>query len=76
MLSLAVLFEVDKSEMVELEKRIISENFDDYFVNILLHKIDSSWTINGTEFEFDTYDCLKPILDHKEDEHCELLKDY
>lgn len=33
--------------------------------------------MNGTEFEFNgIYDCLKPILDHKEDKHCELLKDY
>ena len=42
-LSLAVLFEVDRSDIFELEKKLISEKFDDYLVNFLIQKIDSTW---------------------------------
>lgn len=76
-LSLAVLFEIDKDEISELEKRLISENFDDYLVNVLIKKIDSSWINSGTEFEFsDVYDCLEAILNNKESIDCGLLKEY
>lgn len=76
-LSLAVLFGIDKVEISELEERLISENFDDYLVNVLIKKIDSSWINSGTEFEFpEVYDCLKPILDKKESLDCGLLKEY
>lgn len=76
-LSLAVLFEIDKTEIAELENKLISENFDDYLVNTFIKTIDSSWEYNGTEFEFPkVYDCLKPIFEVKKSEACELLKEY
>ena len=76
-LSLAVLFEVKKDEIAELEERLISENFDDYLTNILIRQIDSEWKYNGTEFEFKgIYDCLKQILDNNEEGYCDLLKEY
>lgn len=76
-LSLAVLFEVDKAEIVVLEERFIAENFDDYLVNVLIRKIDSSWINNGTEFEFPkVYDCLEEIINAKELLACGLLKEY
>lgn len=76
-LSLAVLFEIDKIDISELEERLISEKFDDYLVNVLIKKIDSSWINNGTEFEFpEVYECLKPILDNKEELDGEKLKEY
>ena len=66
-LSLAVLFGIDKCKLVELEERLISENFDDYLVNVLLKEIDSSWAKNGTEFEFpDICDYLEHIIENKE----------
>lgn len=76
-LSLAVLFEIDKTEISELAKKLISENFDDYCVNVLIKKIDSSWLNSGTRFEFpQIYDSLKVILDNKEASACALLKEY
>lgn len=76
-LALAVLFEVDKGEIYSLEERIIYENLDDYLANILIGVIDSAWTKKGTEFEFKgVYDCLRPILDNKEDNSSELIKEY
>lgn len=76
-LSLAVLFDVDEVEISELEERLISENFDDYLVNILIKQIDCSWIKSGTEFEFPRiYDCLKSILNSKEPLQSELLKEY
>lgn len=76
-LSLAVLFEIDKVEMVALEERLIAENFDDYLVNILLKQIDPSWVKKGTEFEFPgIYNCLEEILSNKESSECALLKSY
>lgn len=76
-LSLAVLFETHQSEISELEEKLISENFNDYLVNVLLNKIDPAWKNNGIEFEFKgVYDCLKPILNNHEKKDCELLKEY
>lgn len=76
-LSLAVLFEIEKEEIALLEKKLIAENFDDYLVNVLIKRIDSSWIYNGTKFEFlGLYDCLEGILNNKEPLKCELLKDY
>lgn len=76
-LSLAVLFRIDKHEISELEKKLISENFDDYLVNVLIKNIDSSWINSGTEFEYpEVYDCLKVILNNEESEDCRLLKEY
>lgn len=76
-LSLAVLFGIDKCKLIELEERLMNENFDDYLVNILVKEIDSSWTKNGTEFEFPgIYDCLKDILENKESSDSSLLKEY
>lgn len=76
-LSLAVLFEVDKAEIETLEEKLLTENFNDYLVNVLIKKIDSSWTNNGTEFEFPkTYDCLEEIINNKESLDCGLLKEY
>ena len=42
-LSLAVLFEVDRSDIFELEKKLISEKFDDYFVNFLIQLQKMHW---------------------------------
>lgn len=42
-LSLGVLFKVSKSDIFELEQRLISEKFDDYLVNFLIKEIDSTW---------------------------------
>lgn len=76
-LSLAVLFEVDKAEISELENKIISENFHDYLVNVLIKRIDFSWINSGTEFEFpQIYDSLKVILNNEESLACGLLKEY
>ena len=76
-LSLAVLFEIDKAEILALEERLIAENFDDYLVNILIKKIDSSWDKNGTGFEFPgIYNCLEEILNNNESTDCRLLKEY
>lgn len=76
-ISLAVLFEVDKAEIETLEERLLTENFNDYLVNVLIKKIDSSWINNGTEFEFPkTYDCLEEIINNKESLDCGLLKEY
>ena len=76
-LSLAVLLEIDKDEVSELETRLISENFDDYLVNVLLGKIDTSWIKSGTKFEYpEVYDCLKVIIENKETDVCEFLKEY
>lgn len=75
-LSLAVLFEVDRSDIFELEKKLISEKFDDYLVNFLIQKIDSTWERKGKEFEFKVYDCLKQILEKDREIACEELKEY
>lgn len=76
-LSLAVLFEVDKVEILELENRIISEKFDDYLVNVLINKIDFNWANCGTEFEFPgIYDTLKEILNNEKSTACDLIKEY
>lgn len=75
-LSLAVLFEVDRSDIFELEKKLISEKFDDYLVNFLIQKIDSTWERKGEEFEFKVYDCLKQILEKDREIACEELKEY
>lgn len=76
-LSLAVLFGMNKNEISELEERLISENFDDYLANVLVNKIDSTWSNNSIEFELEgVYDCLKPILDNNEKKNCESLKEY
>ena len=75
-LSLAVLFEVDRSDIFELEKKLISEKFDDYLVNFLIQKIDSTWERKGEEFEFKGYDCLKQILEKDREIACEELKEY
>ena len=75
-LSLAVLFEVDRSDIFELEKKLISEKFDDYLVNFLIQKIDSTWERKGDEFEFKVYDCLKQILEKDREIACEELKEY
>ena len=75
-LSLAVLFEVDRSDIFELEKKLISEKFDDYLVNFLIQKIDLTWERKGEEFEFKVYDCLKQILEKDREIACEELKEY
>lgn len=76
-LSLAVLFEVNKNELSGLEDKLIAEDFDDYLVNILIKKIDFTWRNSGVEFEFKgVYDCLKRILDNNGEVSCELLKEY
>lgn len=75
-LSLAVLLEVDRSDIFELEKKLISEKFDDYLVNFLIQKIDSTWERKGEEFEFKVYDCLKQILEKDRELACEELKEY
>ena len=75
-LSLAVLFEVDRSDIFELEKKLISEKFDDYLVNFLIQKIDSTWERKGEEFEFKGSDCLKQILEKDREIACEELKEY
>ena len=76
-LSLAVLFGIDKVEIAILEEKLIAENFDDYLVNVLIRKIDSSWINNGTEFEFpEVYNDLEIILNSKESIDCGLLKEY
>ena len=70
-LSLGVLFKVSKSDIFELEQRLISEKFDDYLVNFLIKEIDSTWEREGVEFEFKVYECLKQILDNDEIIACE-----
>ena len=75
-LSLAVLFKVDKSDIFELEKKIISERFDDYLVNFWIKKIDSTWERKEETFEFKVYDCLKQILEKDREMACEELKEY
>lgn len=76
-LSLAVLFEIKKNELLELEERIIAEKFDDYLVNFLINSIDPMWKTDRMEFEFEgIYDCLKPILDSNGEFGCEKLKEY
>lgn len=73
-LSLGVLFKVSKSDIFELEQRLIAEKFDDYLVNFLIKEIDSTWEREGVEFEFKVYECLKQILDNDEIIACEALK--
>ena len=75
-LSLGVLFKVNRSDIFELEQRLISEKFDDYLVNTLIKEIDSTWEREGVEFEFEVYECLKQILDNDEIIACEALKEY
>lgn len=75
-LSLGVLFKVSKSDIFELEQRLIAEKFDDYLVNFLIKEIDSTWEREGVEFEFKGYECLKQILDNDEIIACEALKEY
>lgn len=76
-LSLGVLFKVNRSDMFELEQRLISEKFDDRLVNFLIKEIDSTWEREGVEFEFEVYECLKQILDNDEKIiACEALKEY
>lgn len=75
-LSLAVLFEVNRSDIIELKEKLISEKFDDYLANCLIKKIDSTWEQEGVEFEFKVYDCLKHILENNGKNVCEELKEY
>lgn len=75
-LSLGVLFKVNRSDIFELEQRLISEKFDDYLVNHLIKEIDPTWAREGIEFEFEVYECLKQILDNDEIIACEALKEY
>lgn len=75
-LSLAVLFQVNRSDIFELEEKLISEKFDDYLVNFLIKKIDSTWERKGVELEFKVYDCLKIIVESDEKIACEALKKY
>lgn len=75
-LSLGVLFKVNRSDIFELEQRLISEKFDDYLVNFLIKEIDPTWEREGVEFEFEVYECLKQILDNDEIIACEALKEY
>ena len=73
---MGVLFKVSKSDIFELEQRLIAEKFDDYLVNFLIKEIDSTWEREGVEFEFKGYECLKQILDNDEIIACEALKEY
>ena len=75
-LSLAVLFEIDKSEICELEEKLLYEEFDDYLANVLIKRIDSTWNMCGVNFEFNIYDCLKQLLENEKDVACENLKSY
>ena len=76
-LSLAVLFEVERNEIAELERKLVSEKFDDYLVNILLRRIDSEWRKAGESFEFEgIYDYLKVIVEKNKEERCQALKGY
>ena len=76
-LSLGVLFEVDVVEISELKDRIIAENFDDFLVNVLIKRIDSSWMKSGSSFEFpNLYDYLKTVLESDESQTCDMLKEY
>lgn len=76
-LSLAVLFGIDKTEIAMLEERLTDENFDDYLVNVLISEIDPCWVNKGTEYEFpEVYAYLKVILKAKEATGCGLLKEY
>lgn len=61
-LSIAVMLEVDKESIKELENKIIEERFNDYFVNRLINSIDNSWDISNSNVEFTIYDTLKEIL--------------
>lgn len=70
------MFKVNRSDIFELEQRLISEKFDDYLVNTLIKEIDSTWEREGVEFEFEVYECLKQILDNDEIIACEALKEY
>ncbi len=75
-LSLAVLFEVNRSDIFELKEKLISEKFDDYLANCLIKKIDPTWERGGAESEFKVYDCLKQILENDGETVCEELKEY
>lgn len=76
-LSLAVLLGVDKATFSELKEKLISEQFNDYLVNVLLKEIDPSWEYCSENFEFvELYDSLKEILENKTSLRCEELKIY
>ena len=76
-LSLAVLFKVNSQEILELEQKLLCEKFDDYLVNSLIRKIDSTWEKKGVSFEFvGIYDCLKEISESNQEIACEELKEY
>ena len=76
-LSLAVLFEIDKGCISELEKKLKNDKFDDFLVNVLIKTVDSSWENKGSEFEFpEIYDYLKEILNNEKSEKIDSLKNY
>lgn len=74
-LSLAVLFEIDKSDILDLEQKLANEKFDDFLVNIFVKEIDELWYGNGDEFEFlGIYDCVKLLFE--QNETSDAMKDY
>ena len=76
-LSLGVLFGIDKKEIAVLEEKLKAENFDDYLVNVLIKSVDPGWMNSGTEFEFPRlYDYLKTVLESDASQTCDMLKEY
>lgn len=75
--SLAVLFSIKKDDIIVLEKKIINEKFNDFILNVMINKLDTSWENQGLGFEFPgIYECLKKILNSNEPENINLLKYY
>lgn len=42
----------------------------------MFKKMDPEWNMQGDKFEYDLYECLKPIIKSEKDIACEALKDY
>lgn len=76
-LSLAVLFEIDKDLILELEQKLTNEKMDDFLVNKYMKEIDEFWYGSGDKFEFSgIYDCLKLLFEEKKYVASDKLKDY
>jgi hypothetical protein len=52
MLSIGIMLGINSEQISKLTALIKRDALEDYLVNYLIHSIDTSWPITGTEFQF------------------------
>ena len=78
MLSIGIMLDIDKKYIVELAELVKRDELHDYLVDFLLHYVDVSWPVDGTDFQFDVpYKELYAVINAQSPESARsLLKEY